>query len=125
MTMLRGYVFTMLFINLGFILLNLTGIFPITLSIAGLEVVGNMNADVIELQTTFENASSGLDYLEISGYVIVVGGKLLIQFFCMVFFGVGAIFSTIGFPSAIVIPISVCIGGVMLYECGMLLLGRD
>lgn len=125
MTLLRPYAFIMLFVNLGFILVNLTGLFPITLELGGVQVIGNMNDDVTQLQTTFQSASSGLDYLQISGYVIFIGGKLIIQFFAMAFLGFGAILDTIGFPAAITAPISVVLGAILLYELGMLLMGRD
>lgn len=119
---LQKYVYVLLFIHLSFVLVNLSGFFPVTLDIAGFDVIGDVTATMEEIEETFENSASGLDYMVMAGFLIVSGVKLLIGFVALTLAGPAPIMDLLGVPSVIYLPISGVIGAVVLYDFAKMLL---
>ena len=124
MSLVRTYAYLMMFLHLSFLLLNATNMYPVEVSIVGVDIYDNMAANVAEISNTFQGEASALDYLAISGFVIVLGIKVVIQYFIMVFVGVPVILSIIGLPEVVYVPIGLAVDAVLLYDFGTTLLGR-
>jgi hypothetical protein len=119
---LQKYVYVLLFIHLSFVLVNLSGFFPVTLEIAGFDVIDNVSTTMEEIQSTFSESASGLDYMVMAGFLVFNGVKLLIGFVMLTLAGPAPIMGLLGVPAAIYLPISGVIGAVVLYDFAKMLL---
>jgi len=119
---LQKYVYVLLFIHLSFVLVNLSGFFPVTLEIAGFDVIDNVSTTMEEIQSTFSESASGLDYMVMAGFLVVNGVKLLIGFVMLTLAGPAPIMGLLGVPAEIYLPISGVIGAVVLYDFAKMLL---
>jgi len=124
MGLLRDYAYIMLFIQLSFTIINLANLFPIKTDIMGINIFDDMSNTVTEIKERFENAGSTLDYLTAAAMAMILGGKVVIEFFLMVFFGITALLDALLVPESISVPIGLVTGGLILYELGNKLLGR-
>ena len=119
---LQKYVYVLLFIHLSFVLVNLSGFFPVTLEIADFDVIDNVSTTMEEIQSTFSESASGLDYMVMAGFLVVNGVKLLIGFVMLTLAGPAPIMGLLGVPAGIYLPISGVIGAVVLYDFAKMLL---
>jgi len=124
LSLIRNYAFFMLIVNLSFALVNLAGLFPFETKILGLDIYDQINQDVSYLQSTFASSAGGMEYLAAAGMFLVVGGKIVLEFFLMVFFGFTALLNALNVPGEISTLVGTCTGALILYEFGSKLLGR-
>jgi len=124
MSLIRTYGVIMLCINLAFALIAASGLFPLELGVSGfVGLPAELLATSADLQNTFENSSTGLDYLMMTGFVIFYGVKILILFAGMVLTGLADILAAVGMPAALYVPITLVTDAIILYELGTKLRG--
>lgn len=124
MSLVREFAFCMLFINLSFWLVNLTGLFPFETEIAGIKIYDELNKTVTDLQNRIEGSMQIVDYLTIGALMIVLGLKVIFSFFLMAFFGIGSLLDALGVPTTVSVLVSITTGAIILYELGRMLLAR-
>ncbi|MDI9395805.1 MAG: hypothetical protein QM426_10525 [Euryarchaeota archaeon] len=122
----RGYAFTMLLIQLAFLLLGLTGLYPYRFEIAGFDVYEDINKTTTEIQEMYSSVAGGgtLAYAAITTMTLLMGVKILLEFLILVVIGAYPILTTLGLPAAFALPISAIISAIMLYELVYKFLGR-
>lgn len=123
---IRGYAFTMLLIQLSFLLIGLAGIFPYSFELAGIDVYEDITKTTTEVQVMYESVTGGgaLAYAAISAMVLIMGVKILFEFLLLVVLGAYPLFLGLGLPAAFALPISAIIGAIMLYELVYKFVGR-
>lgn len=123
---LEKYAFSMLLLQLSLILIGLTGVFPFSLQIAGFDVYGDISETITSVQTMYEGIAEGgiFSSVAISGLILFMGVKILLEFAIMVFVGTYPIMTALGLPSSFALPISLFFGAIAVYGLGKKLLGR-
>ena len=119
---LQRYAYYMMFINLAFLLLNIAGIFQVSMSVAGFDAIEEMNDTFNGIKTKFEAAGNSLEYVLVVGFMLIEGVKLIILFIIMVFTGLAVIFELLGVPALMYGPIVTVIDAVILYDFAKMLL---
>ncbi|MCQ1534843.1 hypothetical protein FTO70_03880 [Methanosarcina sp. KYL-1] len=124
---LKGYAFSMMLLQLSLVLLGLTEVYPFSLEIAGFDVYGDITETMTSIQTMFSGiAENGvLTSVAISGMVLLMGVKVVLEFALMVIVGTYPIMTAMGLPGTFALPISLFFGTVAIYGLAMKLLGRD
>lgn len=123
---IQSYAFGMLTVQLAFVLIGLTGLYPFTLEIAGLDVAGDITDTANTIQTTYQNiASEGfINSIAITGLILILGVKILLEFMVLALIGSYPMMITLGLPAAFALPISVLISAVIIYMISVKFLGR-
>lgn len=123
---IEGYAFSMLLLQLAFVLIGLTGVFPFSLELAGFDVYGDINETVGSIQTMYENiASEGvIGSVAITGLILIMGVKILLEFVLLTLTGAYPLMVAVGLPVAFALPISVFFGAVCVYGLAVKFLGR-
>lgn len=123
---IEKYAFSMLLFQLSLVLIGLTGVFPFSLQIAGFDVYGDIETTMNSVQTTYEQLGEGgiFSSVAITGIMLFMGVKILLEFVIMVFVGTYPIMTASGLPAAFALPISLFFGAVAVYGLGKKLLGR-
>lgn len=123
---IRGYAFSMLLIQLSFLLVGLAGIFPYSFELAGFDVYGDITETTTEVQTMYESVADGgtLAYAAISAMVLLMGVKIILEFFILIILGAYPLMLGVGLPATFALPIASFIGALMLYELVYKFLGR-
>lgn len=123
---LEKYAFSMLLLQLSLVLIGLTGVFPFSLQIAGFDVYGDIETTMNSVQTMYEGIAEGgiFSSVAISGLILFMGVKILLEFAIMVFVGTYPIMTALGLPASFALPISLFFGAVAVYGLGKKLLGR-
>lgn len=122
---LQKYAYTMMFINIAFIIVNLAGIFPIAYTVDGYSGITDMQNNIERINTTFNNASnsgSSLEYVAVIAILLIEGVLILVKFLMLVFTGLAGIFSMLGVPAVFYVPIVAVVDAIVLYDVGKLLL---
>jgi hypothetical protein len=122
---LQKYAYTMMFLNIAFMIVNIAGIFPIAYTIAGYPVIESLQGDITTINTQFQQATGSnnpLEYIEAIAILLINGVKILLKFLLMVFAGLAGIFSILSVPGLIYTPIVAVIDAIILYDLGKLLL---
>jgi len=122
---IEGYAFSMLILQLGFILLGLTGIFPYTLEIAGFNVSEDITETVNSIQSMYSNiAGEGIiNSVAVTGLILIMGVKILLEFLILSITGASPVMVALGLPVSFALPISVLIGAVCVYGLAVKFLG--
>lgn len=123
---IRGYAFSMLLIQLSFLLIGLGGIFPYTFEIAGFDVYEDITQTTTEVQTMYETvAGEGtLSYIGVTAMTLLMGVKILLEFLILVLLGAYPLMVGMGLPASFALPLSTFIGAIMVYELVFKFLGR-
>lgn len=123
---IESYAFSMLIIQLCFVLLGLAGIFPFSLEIAGLNVAEDITNTVNSIQSMYENiAGEGvINSIAITGLILIMGVKILLEFLLLSITGGYPIMIALGLPGSFALPISVLMGAVCVYTLAVKFLGR-
>lgn len=123
---IQSYAFSMLVIQLSFVLLGFTGVFPFSLEVAGLDIAGDIQDTSNTIQTTYENiASEGIiNSIAITGLILIMGAKILLEFMLLAITGSYPLMVALGLPSVFALPISVLFSAVIIYMISIKFLGR-
>lgn len=123
---IQSYAFSMLLLQLSFVLIGLAGVFPFSLQIAGLDVYGDIQETVTSIQISYESiAGKGtLDYALVSGMSIIMGIKIIFEFIILVLLGAYPVMVAIGLPVSFALPIASLLGAVMVYHLSIKFMGR-
>lgn len=123
---IEGYAFSMLILQLCFVLLGLSGVFPYTLEFAGLDVTQDITDTINNIQSMYSNiAGEGIiNSVAITGFILIMGVKILLEFLLLSITGAYPIMLALGLPAAFALPISFLIGAVCVYCLAVKFLGR-
>ncbi len=123
---IQSYAFSMLLLQLAFVLIGLTGVFSYSLEIAGFDVYGDIQDTMDSIQTMYEGvAGEGIiTSVAITGLILIMGVKILLEFFLLVFLGAYPLMVAVGLPVAFALPISVFFGAVCVYGIAAKFMGR-
>jgi hypothetical protein len=123
---IETYAFSIILIQLSFVLIGLAGIFPFSLNIAGFDVYGDIQNTISNIQTMYESiaGSGALSSIAITGYILIMGVKILLEFFLLTIIGAYPVLVAVGLPVVFALPISVFIGAVCVYQIAIKFLGR-
>lgn len=123
---IESYAFSMLILQLCFVLLGLTGVFPFSLEFAGFNISEDITETVTSIQSMYSNiAGEGIiNSVAITGLILIMGVKILLEFLLLSITGAYPIMTALGLPASFALPISVLIGAVCVYTLAVKFLGR-
>lgn len=123
---IEGYAFSMLILQLCFVLIGLTGIFPYSLEVAGFDISEDIQETVTSVQTMYGDiAGEGvLSSVAITGFILIMGVKILLEFLVLCLTGAYPVMIALGLPGSFALPISVIIGAVCVYTLAVKFMGR-
>ncbi|WP_288959404.1 hypothetical protein [uncultured Aminobacterium sp.] len=123
---IEGYAFTMLVIQLAFVLINLAGLYPYTLEIAGFSVYDDIHETTNSIQTAYEEVAGAgiLANTAITAYMLIMGVKIILEFLMLTLIGAYPLLVALGLPAAFAIPVAALIGAVTVYGLAIKFLGR-
>ncbi len=123
---IEGYAFTMLLLQLSFVLIGLTGIFPYSMEFAGFNAAEDIQETVDSVQTMYENlAGEGiLSSMALTAYILVMGVKIVLEFLLLTLTGAYPLMVAVGLPVVFAVPISAVLGAVCVYGLAVKFLGR-
>lgn len=123
---IQNYAFSMLAIQLAFVLIGFTGVFPFSLEIAGFNVAGDIQDTASSIQTMYEGiASEGiLSSIAVTAFILIMGIKILLEFMVLALTGSYPLMIALGLPALFALPISVLITAVIVYMISIKFLGR-
>lgn len=123
---IEGYAFTMLLLQLSFVLLGLAGIFPYSMEFAGFNAAEDIQETVDSVQTMYERlAGEGiLSSMALTAYILVMGVKIVLEFLLLTLTGAYPLMVAVGLPVVFAAPISVILGAVCVYGLAVKFLGR-
>lgn len=125
---IEGYAFTMLLIQLAFVLIGLTGIFPYSTEFAGFEAYDDIQESIDSITVMYSDISeNGL--FSISGavagaYILFNGAKILLEFILLIFLGARPLLIAVGLPSVFASCITALFDAVCIYGLSVKFLGR-
>jgi hypothetical protein len=125
-TKIEGYAFTMLVIQLAFVLINLTGVYPYTLEIAGFSVYDDIQDTTTSVQTAYEQVAGNgiIAGTAITAYMLIMGVKIVLEFIMLTLTGAYPLLVALGLPEAFALPIAAIMGAVTVYGLAIKFLGR-
>jgi hypothetical protein len=123
---IETYAFCMLVLQLSFVLLGLTGVFPYSLQIAGLNVSQDISDTINSIQTMSKNVIGEgiINSVAVTGFILIMGVKIIIEFLILCLTGAYPVMLALGLPASFSLPISVLISMVCIYTLAVKLLGR-
>lgn len=123
---IEGYAFTMLLLQLSFVLLGLAGIFPYSMEFAGFNAAEDIQETVDSVQTMYERlAGEGiLSSMALTAYILVMGVKIVLEFLLLTLTGAYPLMVAVGLPVVFAVPISAVLGAVCVYGLAVKFLGR-
>lgn len=123
---IQSYAFSMLLIQVSFVLIGLTGIFPFSLEIAGFDVYGDIQDTVNSIQTMYEGVAGDgiLTSVAITGLILIMGVKILLEFVLLCLVGAYPLMIALGLPAVFAVPIAGFISVVIVYMITIKFLGR-
>lgn len=123
---IEGYAFTMLLLQLSFVLLGLAGIFPYSMEFAGFNAAEDIQETVDSVQTMYERlAGEGiLSSMALTAYILVMGVKIVLEFLLLTLTGAYPLMVAVGLPVVFAVPISAILGAVCVYGLAVKFLGR-
>lgn len=123
---IEGYAFSMLLIQLAFVLINLTGVYPYTLEIAGFSVYEDIQDTTNSIQTAYkEVAGAGfLANTAITAYMLIMGVKIVLEFIMLTLTGAYPLLVALGLPEVFALPVAALMGAVTVYGLAIKFLGR-
>lgn len=123
---IEGYAFSMLVIQLAFVLLNLTGVYPYTLEIAGFSVYNDITETTNSVQTMYEQvAGEGiLANTVITALMLMMGVKIVLEFIMLTLTGAYPLLVALGLPEVFALPVAALMGAVTVYGLAIKFLGR-
>jgi hypothetical protein len=123
---IEGYAFSMLLIQLSFVLIGFTGIYPFSMEVAGFDVYGDIQDTISSIQTMYEGvASEGIiTSIAITGLILIMGTKILLEFVLLSLTGSYPLMVALGLPALFALPISALFSAVIVYMVAIKFLGR-
>lgn len=123
---IEGYAFSMLVIQLAFVLINLAGIYPYTLEIAGFDVYADIQDTTNSIKTAFEGVSGAgiLANTAVTAYMLIMGVKIVLEFLMLTLIGAYPLLTALGLPEIFALPVAALIGAVTVYALAIKFVGR-
>lgn len=123
---IEGYAFSMLLIQLAFVLINLTGVYPYTLEIAGFSVYDDIQETTNSIQTAYEEVAGAgfLANTAITAYMLIMGVKIVLEFIMLTLTGAYPLLVALGLPAVFALPVAALMGAVTVYGLAIKFLGR-
>lgn len=123
---IQEYAFSMLLIQVAFVLIGLTGVFPFSLEVAGFDVYGDIQDSVNSIQTMYEGVAGDgiITSVAITGLILLMGVKILLEFVLLCLVGAYPLLIALGLPAVFALPISGFFSAVIVYMITIKFLGR-
>lgn len=123
---IQSYAFSMLLIQVSFVLIGLTGVFPFSLEVAGFDVYGDIQDSVDSIQTMYEGVAGDgiITSVAITGLILLMGVKILLEFVLLCLVGAYPLMVALGLPAVFALPISGFMSAVIVYMITIKFLGR-
>lgn len=125
-TKIEGYAFSMLLIQLAFVLINLTGVYPYSFEVAGFSVYDDIQDTTNSVQTAYKDVSGNgiLANSAITAYILIMGVKIVLEFVILTLTGAYPLLVALGLPDAFALPVAALMGAVTVYGLAIKFLGR-
>lgn len=101
-TLLKDYLIFILMFNFALSFVAATGVFPIKMEVAGIDVYDDIELRISDLQTKFTSASNTFDYMVVVGSLIINGFALLFDFIVVVVGGLPLVLKAAGVPAVFI-----------------------
>lgn len=123
---IEGYALSMLLVQLSFVFIGLTGIYPFTMEIAGFDVYQDIQETSQSIQTMYQNVAGegALTAVAMSGLMAIMGVKIVLEFMLLTLTGAYPLMVAMGLPAAFALPLAAFLGAVILYGLAVKFLGR-
>lgn len=123
---IQSYAFSMLLIQVAFVLIGLTGVFPFSLDVAGFDVYGDIQDTVNSIQTMYEGVAGDgiITSVAITGMILIMGVKILLEFVLLCLVGAYPLMIALGLPAVFAVPIAGFLSAVIVYMITIKFLGR-
>lgn len=123
---IEGYAFSMLLIQLAFVLINLTGIYPYSFEVAGFSIYDDIQDTTNSVQTMYSQVAGNgiLSNAVISALMLGMGVKIVIEFIMLTLTGAYPLMVALGLPDAFALPVAALMGAVTVYGLAIKFLGR-
>lgn len=112
---IEKYAYAMLCLNIAFTLLNVTGLFPVSVVIGGFDIVTDLEDNVDAIKDAYLGATGVFDYALLTGSMLINGAKILIEVVVMVLAGVAPLAQALTIPAAFYIPITALVDIIIVY----------
>ena len=97
--LLKEYLIFIIMFNFALSFVAATGVFPIKMEVAGLDVYNDIETRITDLQTKFTSASNTFEYMIVVGSLIINGFALLFDFIVVIVGGLPLVMATMGVPA--------------------------
>lgn len=97
--LLKEYLIFIIMFNFALSFVAATGVFPIKMEVAGLDVYNDIETRITDLQTKFTSASNTFEYMIVVGSLIINGFALLFDFIVVIVGGLPLVLATMGVPA--------------------------
>jgi len=116
----------MFILQLAFVLVNLTGVYPYSLEIAGFSVYDDIQETTASVQTMYEQvAGEGIiSNVAITAMMLIMGVKIVLEFIMLTLTGAYPMMVALGVPEVFALPIAALMGAVTVYGLAIKFLGR-
>jgi hypothetical protein len=100
--LMKDYLIFIIMFNFALSFVAATGVFPIKMEVAGLNVYEDIETRINTLQSKFTSASNTFDYMIVVGSLIINGFALIFDFIIVISAGLPIILLAAGVPAAFV-----------------------
>jgi hypothetical protein len=123
---IEGYAFSMLLIQLAFVLINLTGVYPYSFEVAGFSAYNDIQETTSSVQTLYQQVAGGgiLANTVITAIMLMMGVKIVLEFIMLTLTGAYPLLVALGLPAAFALPVAALMGAVTVYGLAIKFLGR-
>ena len=123
---IQAYAFFMLILQLSFVLIALSEVYPFTMEIAGMDIYGDITESIETVQNMYTDiASEGLiGSTVVAGMMLLMGLKITLEFLILVLIGAYPIMTAMGLPATFALPISLMISAICIYTLAVKFIGR-
>ncbi len=123
---IEGYAFTMLLIQLAFVLINLTGVYPYSFEVAGYSAYDDIQETTNSIRSMYADLAGGgiLANTAITALMLFMGVKIVLEFIMLTLTGAYPLLVALGLPEVFALPIAALMGAVTVYGLAVKFLGR-
>jgi len=100
--LLKDYLIFIIMLNFALSFVAATGVFPVKMEVAGLDVYGDIEERISNLQAKFTNASNTFEYMVVVGSLIINAFALIFDFIILVVGGLPLVLLAAGVPAVFV-----------------------
>jgi hypothetical protein len=101
-TLLKDYLIFIIMFNFALSFVAATGVFPIKMEVAGLNVYEDIESRINNLQSKFTSASNTFEYMVVVGSLIINAFALIFDFIVVIVGGLPLVLLAAGVPAVFV-----------------------